>query len=162
MQPASHQSYSQWSFVYTILSNKTLTPVLHGPLQPNTRAGDASHPTGFYRDGYCWGSEDDDGKHFVAGVVTKEFLDFSKARGESPMWTERGCCGAAGLSCSLHSSALGACRNSGNGEHCKGTGREGLAHWRPDTHALVRWYCAAASPVPVTRPGNQNQKLAAI
>ncbi|RSH77977.1 uncharacterized protein EHS24_003051 [Apiotrichum porosum] len=55
--------------------------VLHGPLQPNTRAGDASHPTGFYRDGYCWGSEDDDGKHFVAGVVTKEFLDFSKARG---------------------------------------------------------------------------------
>ncbi|RSH76515.1 uncharacterized protein EHS24_005597 [Apiotrichum porosum] len=68
-------------------------------------------------------SEDDDGKHFVAGVVTKEFLDFSKARGQ-------------------------AARDSLTGDlipmpWCGGT-------------------VLPASPVPVTRPGNQNQKLAAI
>jgi uncharacterized protein (DUF2237 family) len=40
-----------------------------------------SHPTGFYRDGYCWGEEEDKGKHYVAGVVTNEFLEFSKAHG---------------------------------------------------------------------------------
>ncbi|RSH88063.1 uncharacterized protein EHS24_000590 [Apiotrichum porosum] len=55
--------------------------VLHGPLQPNTRPGDRSHPTGFYRDGYCWGEEEDFGQHYVAGIMTKEFLEFSKRRG---------------------------------------------------------------------------------
>lgn len=56
--------------------------VLHGPLQPHTRPGDREHPTGFFRDGYCWGSDEDPGQHFVGGVVTKEFLEFSKSRGE--------------------------------------------------------------------------------
>ncbi|KAL1409705.1 hypothetical protein Q8F55_003701 [Vanrija albida] len=55
--------------------------VLHGPLQPHTRPGDTTHPTGFRRDGYCWGLADDVGEHYVAGVVTREFLQFSKARG---------------------------------------------------------------------------------
>ncbi|CAK9782292.1 unnamed protein product [Cutaneotrichosporon oleaginosum] len=55
--------------------------VLHGPLQPLTRPGDASHPTGFFRDGYCWGSPDDPGRHYVGAVVSKAFLEFSKSRG---------------------------------------------------------------------------------
>ncbi len=65
---------------YPLLS---LTPVLHGPLQPLTRPGDTSHPTGFFRDGYCWGSSDDPGRHYVGAVVSKAFLEFSKDRGES-------------------------------------------------------------------------------
>lgn len=57
-------------------------PVLHGPLQPHTVPGDSTHPTGFFRDGYCWGVEEDVGQHYVAGVVTKEFLEFSWEQGE--------------------------------------------------------------------------------
>lgn len=55
--------------------------MLHGPLQPHTQPGDTTHPTGFARDGYCWGLAEDVGEHYVAGVVTKEFLEFSAARG---------------------------------------------------------------------------------
>ena len=55
--------------------------VLHGPLQPHTQLGDTTHPTGFFRDGYCWGSDRDSGQHFIGGVVTKEFLEFSKSNG---------------------------------------------------------------------------------
>lgn len=67
-----------------------LTTVLHGPLQPHTRPGDREHPTGFFRDGFCWGSDDDPGKHYVGGVVTKEFLDYSKSRGEQHLRREHG------------------------------------------------------------------------
>lgn len=37
--------------------------------------------TGFYRDGYCVASEEDPGLHTVCAVVSKEFLDFTKKRG---------------------------------------------------------------------------------
>ncbi|MCM8595029.1 DUF2237 family protein [Accumulibacter sp.] len=37
--------------------------------------------TGFFRDGCCNTSDDDLGSHTVCVVVTAEFLDFSKARG---------------------------------------------------------------------------------
>ncbi|KAH8652181.1 hypothetical protein BX600DRAFT_472084 [Xylariales sp. PMI_506] len=37
--------------------------------------------TGFYRDGYCHTSAQDQGNHAVAGVLTDEFLDFSASRG---------------------------------------------------------------------------------
>ena len=40
------------------------------------------HPlTGFYRDGCCNTGLDDVGSHTVCVVMTAEFLDFSKARG---------------------------------------------------------------------------------
>lgn len=39
--------------------------------------------TGFYRDGYCRVGEEDGGNHAVAGVLTKEFLDFSASRGNN-------------------------------------------------------------------------------
>ncbi|KAK8845628.1 hypothetical protein IAR55_006344 [Kwoniella newhampshirensis] len=64
--------------------------VLHAPLQPHTKAGDSTHPTGFMRDGFCWGnSGSDSGRHFIGGVVTQEFLEFSKERGNDLM-TRRG------------------------------------------------------------------------
>jgi uncharacterized protein (DUF2237 family) len=37
--------------------------------------------TGFFRDGCCRTRQDDMGSHVVCAVVTKEFLEFSKAAG---------------------------------------------------------------------------------
>ncbi len=37
--------------------------------------------TGFYRDGYCKTGDGDTGSHVVAATVTKEFLEFTKSRG---------------------------------------------------------------------------------
>lgn len=37
--------------------------------------------TGFFRDGYCRTSKEDRGSHTVCVEVTREFLEFSKARG---------------------------------------------------------------------------------
>ncbi len=37
--------------------------------------------TGFYRDGFCRTGPNDSGVHVVAAKVTKEFLDFTKSRG---------------------------------------------------------------------------------
>ncbi|WVQ98938.1 hypothetical protein IAU59_006070 [Kwoniella sp. CBS 9459] len=59
--------------------------VLHAPLQPHTKEGDSTHPTGFRRDGYCWGDSQDPGNHFIGGVVTKEFLEYSKDQGNDLM-----------------------------------------------------------------------------
>lgn len=37
--------------------------------------------TGFYRNGCCDTGEEDAGKHTVCAVMTREFLDFTQARG---------------------------------------------------------------------------------
>ena len=37
--------------------------------------------TGYYRDGYCRTDKSDLGRHVVCAIVTKEFLNFSKDRG---------------------------------------------------------------------------------
>ena len=37
--------------------------------------------TGFFRDGYCHTNRMDHGTHVVCAVVTDEFLEFSRARG---------------------------------------------------------------------------------
>ena len=37
--------------------------------------------TGFYRDGCCSTGEDDVGRHVVCAIVTDEFLEFSKSKG---------------------------------------------------------------------------------
>jgi uncharacterized protein (DUF2237 family) len=37
--------------------------------------------TGFYRDGFCATGADDLGVHVVCSEMTKEFLDYSKAKG---------------------------------------------------------------------------------
>ena len=40
-----------------------------------------SPKTGFYRDGYCRTGEADAGSHVIAAIVTQEFLEFTKSRG---------------------------------------------------------------------------------
>ena len=51
--------------------------VLGGPLQPCSE-----RPlTGYYRDGCCNTGDDDPGVHAICVRVTKEFLEFSQARG---------------------------------------------------------------------------------
>ncbi|EIW69669.1 hypothetical protein TREMEDRAFT_62538 [Tremella mesenterica DSM 1558] len=55
--------------------------VFHAPLRPLTTEVDSTHPAGFARDGYCRGTPEDDGKHFIGAVVTQNFLDYSKRRG---------------------------------------------------------------------------------
>lgn len=40
-----------------------------------------SPKTGFYRDGYCRTGEADTGSHVIAAIVTDEFLEFTKSRG---------------------------------------------------------------------------------
>lgn len=37
--------------------------------------------TGFYRDGFCKTGLDDNGKHTVCAVMTREFLEYSKIQG---------------------------------------------------------------------------------
>jgi len=37
--------------------------------------------TGFFRDGYCRTNNLDQGKHVVCAVITEEFLEFTKSRG---------------------------------------------------------------------------------
>ena len=51
--------------------------VLGGPLESCS----LSPMTGFYRDGCCNTGRDDRGMHVVCAQVTKEFLAFSRARG---------------------------------------------------------------------------------
>jgi uncharacterized protein (DUF2237 family) len=47
------------------------------PLQPC-----CNNPiTGFYRDGYCRTDQYDRGSHTVCVIITQEFLEFSKSRG---------------------------------------------------------------------------------
>lgn len=41
----------------------------------------SSPRTGFYRDGYCHTGPQDVGSHTVCAVMTAEFLDFSRSRG---------------------------------------------------------------------------------
>jgi hypothetical protein len=37
--------------------------------------------TGFYRDGICRTSQDDTGTHTICAIVTTEFLEYSKSKG---------------------------------------------------------------------------------
>lgn len=37
--------------------------------------------TGFYRDGFCRTDKYDQGRHVICAVMTKEFLDYTKSRG---------------------------------------------------------------------------------
>lgn len=37
--------------------------------------------TGYYRDGFCSSGSDDRGVHVIAAILTADFLEFSKSRG---------------------------------------------------------------------------------
>lgn len=48
--------------------------------------------TGFYRDGFCKTGEEDQGTHVVCAIMTNEFLEFTKTRGNDlstprPEWS---------------------------------------------------------------------------
>lgn len=51
--------------------------VLGSPLQSCC----LSPKTGYYRDGFCKTGNDDTGKHVVCALMTEEFLQFSKSKG---------------------------------------------------------------------------------
>ncbi|MDC0008157.1 DUF2237 domain-containing protein [bacterium] len=38
-------------------------------------------PTGYFRDGFCRTMQEDSGSHTLCAVVTKEFLQYTKSRG---------------------------------------------------------------------------------
>lgn len=51
----------------------------------------ASPKTGFYRNGYCHTGPEDQGTHVACATVTKEFLEFTRSRGNdlitpNPQW----------------------------------------------------------------------------
>ena len=48
--------------------------------------------TGYFRDGYCRTIQDDSGTHILCAIITQEFLDFTKSRGNDlstpiPQWS---------------------------------------------------------------------------
>lgn len=74
---ASDSSSSSTSTVIT----RNISNVLGTPLQPCSFAP----LTGYFRDGYCRMESIDRGRHVIAAQVTKEFLEFSKTRGNDLM-----------------------------------------------------------------------------
>lgn len=70
------------SFVQAKTKEKTVPKNVLG--QELTSAG-SSHKTGFYRDGFCNTGPDDQGIHVVAATMTKEFLEYSKSKGNDLM-----------------------------------------------------------------------------
>jgi hypothetical protein len=77
----------------TAMAHENSKNVLGTALLPHK----ADHPTGFYRDGYCRTDAHDSGQHAIAATVTKEFLAFTKARGND-LQTPRPEYGFPGLS----------------------------------------------------------------
>lgn len=48
--------------------------------------------TGYFRDGYCRTIQEDSGTHILCAIVTQEFLDYTKSRGNDlatpiPQWS---------------------------------------------------------------------------
>lgn len=48
-------------------------------------------PTGYFRDGFCRTIQEDSGTHILCAVVTQEFLEYTKSRGNDlstpmPQW----------------------------------------------------------------------------
>ena len=56
-----------------------ISSVLRTPLSLHSR----SPITGFFRDGYCRTGPGDHGNHAIAGILTKDFLDFTANRGNN-------------------------------------------------------------------------------
>jgi uncharacterized protein (DUF2237 family) len=49
-------------------------------------------PTGYFRDGFCRTIQEDSGTHILCAVMTQEFLDYTKSRGNDlstpiPHWS---------------------------------------------------------------------------
>ncbi|KAL8783152.1 MAG: hypothetical protein Q9213_004844 [Squamulea squamosa] len=78
-KPSNHNLNASPFFLAKKANNNNKTTVFRKPL-----ALFSQQPmTGFYRDGYCRTGPEDGGNHAVAGLLTKEFLDFSASRGNN-------------------------------------------------------------------------------
>jgi len=53
--------------------------VLGTPLQPCCK----DPATGYFRDGFCRTIKEDSGTHVLCAIMTQEFLDFTKSRGNN-------------------------------------------------------------------------------
>ena len=67
--------------------NNTELNVLGTALKPCC----TSPTTGYFRDGFCRTIQEDSGTHIVCAIVTKDFLEFTKAQGNDlstpiPQW----------------------------------------------------------------------------
>jgi uncharacterized protein (DUF2237 family) len=81
-----------FSFFFFFLSSMSLASEQRAALNVLGRALSlcgTSPMTGYYRDGYCRTDASDRGVHVVAAVVTDEFLDFTKSKGND-LSTPRG------------------------------------------------------------------------
>jgi uncharacterized protein (DUF2237 family) len=77
---------------YQAMADDNEKNVLGGQLAPHS----GKYVTGFYRDGFCRSGAGDVGQHAIAAIVTKEFLEFTKSRGND-LETPRPEYGFAGL-----------------------------------------------------------------
>ncbi|KAL8654707.1 MAG: hypothetical protein Q9226_003326 [Calogaya cf. arnoldii] len=66
-----------------IPSLPTISRILHPVFRKPLALFSQQPMTGFYRDGYCRTGPEDGGNHAIAGLLTKEFLDFSASRGNN-------------------------------------------------------------------------------
>lgn len=74
-------SPSFWRHLASMASKNPLEQlnVLSQPLAKHSTTSDPI--SGYMRDGFCAQTPSDRGKHLVAGFLSKQFLDFSRARG---------------------------------------------------------------------------------
>jgi len=77
------------AFVLFILSDATLgenmSKITNNVLGTQLKKCCDSPKTGFYRDGFCQTGPEDLGTHVTCAKVTKEFLEFTKSRGNDLM-----------------------------------------------------------------------------
>ena len=84
---ALKQSFHRYLIIFSILSFTQLTMAQVMTTPPRNVLGTElkkccdSPKTGFYRNGFCHTGPQDYGTHVACGTMTKEFLEFTKQRG---------------------------------------------------------------------------------
>jgi len=74
---SSTTNFTKMTSTVTASSVRTIANVLGTELKPCS----FDPLTGYFRDGYCRMESIDRGRHVIAALLTKEFLDFTKSRG---------------------------------------------------------------------------------
>ncbi|KAI5450111.1 hypothetical protein NCC49_003738 [Naganishia albida] len=74
-------------------SSQNINPEDLNVLQQPLEKHGSTPVTGFFRDNYCRPSSADPAAHTLAGIVTKEFLEYSKAQGNDLMTPRPGFAG---------------------------------------------------------------------
>lgn len=68
-------------FLSPLHHTHNVQPILISVLKTPLEQHGSTPVTGFFRDNFCRPSSQDPAAHTLAGIVTKEFLEFSKAQG---------------------------------------------------------------------------------